>query len=87
MARSYTLEELAAVAKQTAAEVRCEATCWWQDAGDPRRVYLEATHRLWNGRTISVRLMAFLPDARLQAPTRQSTGRSLGVQPQALKES
>jgi hypothetical protein len=75
MARTYTPEEIAAVARQTAREVGCEAVCWWQDGGDPRRVYLIAHHRLLSGRTIPVRLMAFIPEALPSPPAQPASGR------------
>jgi hypothetical protein len=62
MARTYTPEELAAVAKQTATEVGCEAVQWWLDERDPHHLYLKATHALLSGQAITVRLMTALPE-------------------------
>ncbi len=57
MEKTYTLEELAALAKQTAQEFDAEVIRWWQDGGDPRALHIEA---LLKDKHISVLLMAIL---------------------------
>jgi hypothetical protein len=58
--RSYTPEELAAVATQTAQELGLEAVRWWRDEGDPECLEIEAATRLRSGKSVSVFLTAFL---------------------------
>jgi len=57
MKKRYTLEELAALAKQTAQEFDAEVIRWWQDGGDPRELHIEARLKSKN---ISVWLLAIL---------------------------
>jgi hypothetical protein len=58
--RSYTPEELAAVATQTAQELGLEAVRWWQDENDPWRLEIEAETQLRSGRTVSALLTVLL---------------------------
>ena len=58
MGKTYTSEELAALAAQTAQEVGVEVLRWWQNEDDPRELYIEA--RTKDG--ILVLLVAILPE-------------------------
>ena len=58
MGKSYTPEELAALAAQTAQEVGVEVLRWWQNEEDPRELYIEA--RTKDG--IRVVLVAIVPE-------------------------
>ena len=59
MEKTYTPQALSAIAEQTAQEIGAEVIRWWQDEGDPRQLYIEATTKQSN---IFVLLMAILPD-------------------------
>ena len=58
MGKSYTTEELAALAAQTAQEVGVEVLRWWLNEEDPRELYIEA--RTQDG--ILVVLVAVVPE-------------------------
>jgi hypothetical protein len=57
MDKTYTPEELATFAEQTAREVGAEMIRWWQDENDPHEVHIEATLK---DKNISVLLLAIL---------------------------
>jgi len=57
---AYTPEQVAAIARQTAAKVGCEALRWWPDVGDPRWLRIEAELRLAHSQSRTIRLLAFL---------------------------
>lgn len=58
MARTYTPEELAGIAEQSAQELGLEVIRWWQNESDPRELYIEATLKPKN---IVVLLVTILP--------------------------
>jgi hypothetical protein len=58
MEKTYTTEELLAIAVQTALEVGTDLVGWWQDEHAPRQLYIEA--RTQEG-DIPVLLTACLP--------------------------
>jgi hypothetical protein len=58
----YTTEELAGLATRTAAQVGFVAVRWWQDRGDPCRLWIEATRQLPTDKAITIVLEAILPD-------------------------
>lgn len=59
MEKTYTPEELAALAEQTAQEVAAEVIRWWQEEGDPCALHIEAATKSKN---ISVLLIAILSE-------------------------
>ena len=58
MARTYTSEELAGIAEQSAQELGLEVIRWWQNESDPRELYIEARLKPKN---IVVLLVTVLP--------------------------
>jgi len=62
MAGKYTAAKLAAVARETAVKVGCQAVLWWQEEGDVSRLYIEAKPTLLPHRALLVRLEAVLPE-------------------------
>jgi hypothetical protein len=65
MEKTYTAEELAAVAVQTALEVGADMVGWWQHEDYPQQLYIEA--RTHSG-DIPVVLTAFLSELTGQTP-------------------
>lgn len=66
-----TVEELCALAKITAAKVRCRATRWWLDDRDPHRLWIAAVCTPGTDDTIMVMLEARIadpPPQRAQLP-------------------
>jgi hypothetical protein len=62
MASKYTAARLAAVARETAVKVGCQAVLWWQEEEDSSRLYIEAKPTLLPHRALLVRLEAVLPE-------------------------
>ena len=61
MADKYTAAKLAAIARETAVKVGCQAVQWWQEEGDPSHLYIEAKPLLFPHRAVLVQLEAVLP--------------------------
>ncbi|HEV8712889.1 MAG TPA: hypothetical protein VGX03_08690 [Candidatus Binatia bacterium] len=61
MTSKYTAAKLAAIARETAVKVGCQAVHWWQEEGDPSRLYIEAKPLLLSHRALLVQLAAVLP--------------------------
>lgn len=60
--QDYDAEAMAVLARETALKVGCQALRWWQDKGDPRRLYIEATLTVLSRQAFPVMLEALLPE-------------------------
>lgn len=61
MPGEYTAAKLAAIARETAVKVGCQAVHWWQEEGDPSHLYIEAKPMFLTHRALLVQLAAVVP--------------------------
>ena len=52
---------IARLAQESARKVGCQAQRWWQDTYDPRRLYIEVSYTLSNGRPFPVWISTLIP--------------------------
>ncbi|HEV8718345.1 MAG TPA: hypothetical protein VGX03_36695 [Candidatus Binatia bacterium] len=57
----FAPEDIAALARETAQRVGCQAVRWWQDTVDPRLLYIEVNYTFSDGQPFSVWISARLP--------------------------
>ena len=52
---------IAGLAHEAARKVGCQAVRWWQDKYNPRRLYIEVSYTLSNGRPFPVWISTLIP--------------------------
>ena len=78
--KSCDAEPMAVLARETALKVGCQVLRWWQDKGDPRRLYIEAALMLRSHQASSVVLEALLPERQEGVGTHRRRAEQLAFQ-------
>jgi len=61
MERKYPAHVIGKIAQETARKAGCQAVQWWQNDGEPDRLYITAKPILLSRQALVVQLTAILP--------------------------